>query len=352
MWQRLIRSIDSVIDDITMYRLLLYYLLGLLAVAIGLSIVGDLHYNPLYIAISAATLVLAGWIINKVFGYIFYAPINPESSILTGLILALIIPPTLTGFGFLFLLAAAGLAMASKYILAIRDKHIFNPAAIAVVLTALGPRQNASWWVGTAVLLPFVLAGGVLIIRKTRREHMVISFLVATTLTTAILSSIGHTSVISGLHNMILSSAIFFLGFVMLTEPYTSPTTHGKQLFYAVLVGVLVAPQVHWHSFYTTPEIALVIGNIFAYLVSPKTKLSRSCAKSLRLPLIQSSSLLYLIKILPTSLDNIWSGHFHMSTQTLEVLGVTSRWHLRRPRNSYGLASNSMITAVAISRQC
>ncbi len=273
MWSMIISPIDSLVDGITMYRLLLYYLIGLLAAAIGLSMVGDLHYNPLDIVVSAVSLVMACWIINKAFAYIFNAPVNPESSILTGLILSLIISPTLNGTGFMFILAAAGLAIASKYILTIHRQHIFNPAAVAIVLTALGPRQEASWWVGTAVLLPFVLVGGVLISRKIRREYMVVTFLIATSLATALFSAIGNTNIISGLQNMILSSSIFFLGFVMLTEPYTSPATRDKQLFYAILIGVLIAPQVHLFNYYTTPEVALVIGNLFAYLVSPKTKL-------------------------------------------------------------------------------
>jgi ferredoxin-NADP reductase/Na+-translocating ferredoxin:NAD+ oxidoreductase RnfD subunit len=273
MWLQLLKPVDKLVDGISMYRLLLYYLIGLVIAAIVFSATGSIHYNPLQIGVSAVTLVLACWLINKVFGYIFNAPVNPESSILTGLILCLIIPPTLSGNGFLFLLAASGLAMASKYLLTIRNKHIFNPAAIAVVLTALGPRQTASWWVGTAVMLPFVLAGGLLVMRKVRREQMVLAFLLATTAATALFSSFGGQSALSNLHNMLLSSCIFFLGFVMLTEPYTSPTTRGRQLSYAVLVGILVAPQAHLLHFYTTPEIALVLGNIYAYLVSPKTKL-------------------------------------------------------------------------------
>jgi ferredoxin-NADP reductase len=269
----MLKSIDRVIDGITMYRLLLYYLIALLAIAIGLSASGDLHYKPLYIAISALILVAACWIINKVFSYVFNAPTNPESSLITALILALIITPQPTGFGILFLLAASGLAMASKYLLTIRAKHIFNPAAIAVALTALGPRQTASWWIGTAVMLPFVLAGGVLIMRKIRRERMVISFFAATTASTILYSILGKVSVITSLHNMVLSSSIFFLGFVMLTEPLTSPPTANKQTWYAVIVGFLLPPQVHILNFYSTPELVLLIGNAFAYLVSPKTKL-------------------------------------------------------------------------------
>ncbi len=256
-----------------MYRLLLYYLIALIAIAIGLSAFGDLHYKPLYIAISTLILVAACWIINKAFAYVFDAPINPESSLITALIMALIITPNPTGYGILFLLAASGLAMASKYLITIQEKHIFNPAAIAVALTALGPRQTASWWVGTAVMLPFVLVGGVLIMRKIRRERMVMGFFAATTASTFFYSIISKVSVITSLHNMVLSSSIFFLGFVMLTEPLTSPPTAKKQAWYGALVGFLLPPQVHIFSFYSTPEIALLVGNAFSYLVSPKSKL-------------------------------------------------------------------------------
>jgi ferredoxin-NADP reductase len=122
-------------------------------------------------------------------------------------------------------------------------------------------------------MLPFVLAGGVLIMRKIRRERMVISFFAATTASTILYSILGKVSVITSLHNMVLSSSIFFLGFVMLTEPLTSPPTANKQTWYAVIVGFLLPPQVHILNFYSTPELVLLIGNAFAYLVSPKTKL-------------------------------------------------------------------------------
>src|ERR1039458_5618719 len=109
MWQQLIRLIDKFVDGISMYRLLMYYLIGLLTAAIGLSAVGDMHYSAVQIAISASVLVIACWSINKVFANIFNAPVNPESSILTALILSLIITPSLGNFGILFLLAASGL---------------------------------------------------------------------------------------------------------------------------------------------------------------------------------------------------------------------------------------------------
>ncbi len=267
------KPIDFLIDGISMYRLLLYYLVGLIVAAAVLSMTGVMHYSAVDIVISSGVLVFACWLINHILAVIFDASINPESSILTGLILALIIPSHPTGYGLLFMLAAAGLAMASKYILAIKGKHIFNPAAIAVFLTAIGPHQTASWWVGTASMLPFVLIGGILLMRKVRRESMVVAYLLATTLATSIFSIFEHASIATNLSFMVLNSAAFFLGFVMLTEPYSSPDTKNKRIVYAVIVGVILAPQFHIGRIYSTPESALIIGNIFAYLVSSKVKL-------------------------------------------------------------------------------
>jgi len=272
MLLKLIEPIDRLIDRISMYRLLIYYLVGLLIVAIILSIFHVLHFNPFYILISATVLVIACWLINKILARIFNAPVNPESAILTALILSLIVAPKPTGFSFLFLLAVSGLAMASKYLLTVKSKHIFNPAAIAVVLTAIGPKQSADWWVGTASMLPFVIIGGVILVRKIRRGQMVLVFLIATTLATIILPSSG-APLIEALKNMVLNSSAFFLGFVMLTEPYTSPSTKNKQIIYAIIVGVILAPQFHIGSYYSTPEVALIIGNIYAYISGSKIKL-------------------------------------------------------------------------------
>jgi ferredoxin-NADP reductase len=260
----------------------MYYLLVLITIATGLSLFGDLHYKPFYIVISTLILVVSCWTINKVLASIFNAPINNESSIITALILALIITPNPTGYGITFLLAVSGLSMASKYILTINRKHIFNPAAIGIVLTALGPHQDASWWVGTAVMLPFVLLGGIIITRKIRRSRMILSFFGSSAVATIVYSLISKTAVMSSLHDLIFSSSVFFLGFVMLTEPFTSPPTAKKQTWYAAIVGFLLPPQVHLFSFYTTPEIALSIGNLFSYIVSPKIKLFPTIVRKVR----------------------------------------------------------------------
>lgn len=265
--------LDRWLDSITMYRLLLYYLLVLVGAAMVFGALGYLPYSPQMIAASTAWLLLVCWLSNRVFAYGFEAPHNPESSLLTALILALIITPPPSSEGYLFLTAAGGLAIASKYILAIRKQHLFNPAAIAVVLTAWGAHQSASWWVGNSPLAALVVVGGILVVRKVQRSMMTSVFLAAGLSMSVLLglhhgSSPGHI-----IQNIVLHSSLLFLGFVMLTEPLTSPATKYRQLSYGLLVGCLFAPQVHILHIYSTPELALVVGNLFAYAINPRVRL-------------------------------------------------------------------------------
>lgn len=277
-----LKLIDDWLDSVTMYRLLLYYLGGLLAVAIVASGFGALPFTPVTLVATSFILLLACWVVNKAFGFIFNVPVNRESALITGLILALIITPKLGQYDILFLLAVAGLAMASKYILTVNDMNIFNPAAFAVALMALGPHQTASWWIGTAVMLPAVIIGGVVMVRKVRRFQMVGVFLVVTFAATALYTFFGHGNIVIGLREAALSSPAFFLGCVMLTEPLTSPSTGGKRLWYGALVGLLLPPQVHIFNLYSSPEVSLLIGNIYSFLVSPKQKLLLTLKQSVQ----------------------------------------------------------------------
>ena len=279
----MMRFVDRVLDRITMYRLLLYYLLVLLGGAVVLGASGYLPYDPLVIAGSAAYLALLCWLINKLFAYVFEVPANPESPLISALILALIITPRFSGPNIIFLSAAAGLAMASKYILAIRGQHIFNPAAIAVALTALGGGQSASWWVGNAPLMPLVVIGGLLLTRKIRRGQMVTIFLASSFVMSVALSVIHGGNAVVTSRSLLLHSSLFFLAFVMLTEPLTSPTMLKQQRWYGVLAGALFPPQIHLLSLYSTPELVLVVSNVFAYVVSPRTKLLPRLARKITL---------------------------------------------------------------------
>ncbi len=279
----MLEALDKLLDRVTMYRLLIYYLVGLLVVAVGFSAAGKLNYSPVAIAGLSLYIFVVAWVTNKMFAWFLDIAGNSDSTLITALILALIISPTTDRFNFLFITAATGLAIASKYLLTYRKRHFFNPAAIAVVLTALGPKETASWWIGNPTMMPFVLIGGFLLVRRIRRGAMVSSFLITSLVATAIEALLHHHSVLTTWHGAIFSSTLLFLAFVMLTEPLTSPSTKKMQIWYGILTGLLFPPQVHFGSLYSTPERALIIGNIFAFIVNPKIKLFPALTRKIKI---------------------------------------------------------------------
>jgi len=269
--------IDNFLNKITMYRLVLYYLTALLGVTALFGLFGIIAYNPANLAFSTLVILAAGWLAQTVFVRVFGALPNVESVYITSLLLALLITPVeptnYAGIG--FLIFASVWAMASKFIFAIGKKHIFNPAAFGIALSGLMIGHAASWWVGgTLPLLPFVVIGGLLIVRKIHRFDLVIAFLITAAI--AVTLTTPSVDLVSPIMKTVLHSAIFFLGFVMLTEPLTMPPSRWLRVAYGALVGLLFAPNVHLGSLYFTPELGLLVGNIFVYLVSPKGRFTLS----------------------------------------------------------------------------
>ncbi len=271
----MLKPIDSFLNKITMYRLVLYTLMVLIAIAAVLGALGKIPYTAPEILYSAVFFTFVCWVANEVFAWAFNAPANVESVYITAFILTLIISPAKTmdlGY-FAFMGWAAVWAIAGKFIFAIGKKHIFNPAALGVAMTALFAGMAASWWVGTAYMAPFVLAGGLLIIRKIRRSDLAWAFFIAATVTICAFNIAAGFNIISALPKIFLDAPILFFGFIMLTEPLTTPPTKNLRVAYGILVGFLFAPQLHIGNLYLTPELALLLGNLFSYLVSPKQKL-------------------------------------------------------------------------------
>lgn len=307
------KYIDYILDRVTMYRLLLYYLIFLLVVAVVLGSVGVLIYSPFAIVGSSFILLGVCLAVNKLFAVVFEAPTNVESPYLTALILACILPPLQSTHNLPLLGWAATLAMASKYILAVHKKHLFNPAAIAVVITALSFGGSATWWIGTLPMLPAVVVGGLLIMRKTRREDLVFYCGLAAVLTVGLFTIAKGGDPLQNVQRLLLQSPLFFFAFVMLTEPLTMPPTVSLQITYGVLVGILFTPQLHLGSLYSTPEVALVVGNLYSYLVSPKEKL-----------------LLTLTEIVQLTPD-IWDFVFSLSRPLRFQPGQYMEWTLDYP---------------------
>ncbi|WP_447412597.1 hypothetical protein, partial [Clostridium perfringens] len=60
-------NIDYVLNYITMYRLMLYYVFGLLIIAFGFCFLGVLPHDPMALAFSAVTITATCWVTNRLF---------------------------------------------------------------------------------------------------------------------------------------------------------------------------------------------------------------------------------------------------------------------------------------------
>ncbi len=268
------KPIDNLLNRITMYKLVLYCLVAWLVIAVVLGYFHLLPYAPEAILFSTAVFLAISWLTNRLFTLVFKTQANTESVYITALILALIISPPFSGqFESImpFLIWASIWSMASKFIMAINKKHIFNPAALAIALTALTLNQSATWWIGTLYMLPFVIIGGFLIVRKIRRGDLVLSFFV-TAMITIFITMNRSAGIGSGLEKVFVESPIIFFATVMLTEPLTTPPNRWSRILYGALIGILFAPNLHFGSFYGTPELALLAGNVLSFALSPKRK--------------------------------------------------------------------------------
>ncbi|MFA7302209.1 MAG: RnfABCDGE type electron transport complex subunit D [Candidatus Paceibacterota bacterium] len=265
----MLKSVDTFLNNTTTYRLVLYYLTLLVGAALLFDIFGVLHYSPLDFLFSLLVLVAACWAVNTAFAKILSAATNIESVYITAFILALIINPVAptdaAGVGLLII--AAAIAMASKYVLALDEKHPFNPAALGVAVPALLGIGSASWWVGGNLpLLPFVLVGGALVVRKVRRFDLVATFIIVALVTTVLTAHVPGD--LTTIQRAILDTPLLFFAFVMLTEPITLPPTRRLRMLYAALVGIFFAPNIHLGAVYLSPELALLLGNVFSFMVS------------------------------------------------------------------------------------
>jgi glycine betaine catabolism B len=267
----MINFVDKYLNHTTMYRLVLYYVTALLLAAFGLGFFQLVPHDPAALAFSTVFITLVCWLTNTAIAAALKIPANTESIYITAFIIALIMPPVLPAdvLGLEGLALASFVGIASKFALAIYRKHMFNPVAIGVAASSLVLDQPATWWVGGNLqLLPLVVIGGLLILRKVQRFEMFGVYMLANLAVT--IFSTTPDMYVEAFTQSLIYSPLFFAGFAMLTEPLTAPAALLPSLGFGAIVGALSSPAIHFGEFYFTPELAFLVGNLFAWVVSPK----------------------------------------------------------------------------------
>ncbi len=281
------KYIDDILNQITMYRLVLYSLVILTIVSLFYALLGMLYYSVFQFLVSLVIITVVSLITNFLVSRIVKAKANPESFAITALILFLIVAPPSNIQDGIVIAVIAAIAMVSKYLFSIHKKHLFNPAALALVIAGMYGATQAVWWVGSAPLLPIVALLGFMIVRKIRRFRMVLAFLAAALVSITAFGIYNQVPLETLYPQVLLSWPVIFFATIMLTEPLTMPPTKQKQIIYGVITGLLFGSQYHIGPFFSTPELALVIGNVYSYFVSPRRKFTLTLQN--KIPLSQDT---------------------------------------------------------------
>ena len=181
-----------------------------------------------------------------------------QSAYVTGLSLALLLKPQ---HGVLWPFAVgAFLAIASKYALAYRDQHLWNPSNLAISLllvAAPGSIAILSHQFGNEIATNAVIWGfGLLIASRVRVLHVTLTYVVCYTLLAAARSAIAGTPVLVELAPITGPMYQLFI-FFMITDPRTTVSTGRGRIVVAALVA-LVETVIRLAGDYHVPALALL----------------------------------------------------------------------------------------------
>lgn len=254
-----------------MYRVVLYGLIALVIVVFAFSFIGIFTYASIpTLLLMLGILSVASFSINMTFARLFGVYPNLESSMIMTLILFFVLAAPSSTLEWIGIGLASAAATASKYLITWRLAHIFNPAAFGVFVVGLIGVGSGAWWLANPVMILPLAIVGFLILYKLRGFTLFFTFAVPAILL-IILQSLPSSSLPASLLDTITLYPIIFLGTIMLTEPHTMPIHRFDRLLFGALVGVLFASTFDFGFISASPEIALLIGNLFAFAVSTRT---------------------------------------------------------------------------------
>jgi len=160
---------------------------------------------------------------------------DPKSALISGLSLCLLLRTNSLDLAVM----TAVIAIASKFVLRVRGKHVFNPtnfALVAMILVTGGIWVSPGQW-GSAAIFGFLLASaGGLVVNRAARSDVTVAFLIAyVALLTGRSLWLGEPLGIP-LHRL-ESGAFVLFAFFMISDPKTTPDSRTGRVLFAVLVA-------------------------------------------------------------------------------------------------------------------
>jgi len=160
---------------------------------------------------------------------------DPRSAAISGLSLSLL----LRSDSLVLLLAGAVIAVASKFVIRIRGKHIFNPTNIAIVVLMLMSKHvwvSPGQWGNVAFFGFLITCIGGLVVNRAARSDVTYAFIIAwSALVIGRSLWVGEPLTIP-IHRL-ESGALLLFTFFMISDPKTTPDSRAGRILFASLVA-------------------------------------------------------------------------------------------------------------------
>ena len=192
------------------------------------------------------------------------------SSVVTGLLIGLILDPK---GGVIPLLGACFIASLCKQFLGRGPhRHMFNPAAIGLVISSLFFGGTISWWGAGWGFIPLIVLAIGMYIALSQLHRL---WIPALFLLTYFLSNLLYSTPAASL-GLTLDGTVFLFAFVMLPEPMTSLLFGGWRYGWGIFVGLLIFLLNFIHVPLTDPFLVplLVANAIGFFFVRPRMLLN------------------------------------------------------------------------------
>jgi tetratricopeptide (TPR) repeat protein len=162
----------------------------------------------------------------------------PSGAVLTGLFVAMVLSPHEPWY---VAVSTSAFAVVSKYVVRTRAANVFNPAALAIVVSFYVFHAAQSWWGALPEMTPagliVLFATGAFIADRVNKIPLVLAFLGSYYLLFTLTAFLGDPRGVAEIFRSPDLQAVLFFSFFFLTDPPTSPVKYPDQLVCGVIVA-------------------------------------------------------------------------------------------------------------------
>lgn len=215
-----------------------------------------LTYNVV-IAFLIATLT-AFIVETSILYFKFKRYVFPKTAIITSLIVVSIVDPGSRLIIFLSVL----LALIFKHIIKYNDVPVFNPATSGLFVALMLNPNAGTWWANSNIIVILIL--GTIVSWRIGKLAISYSYLLGYTIISVLINLFLYSNTFNQSFGFAVSFFPFFSGFMMLTEPRTSPNSIKAQLIFGIFAAIMM--QLFQYLDFVSPFlIGIVLSNLLRY---------------------------------------------------------------------------------------